>query len=179
MFAFFLYRTEYCAVFSFLLSFALKKKYANKIQKLSLPLNAQLQSCSLPSTPHIHNGLGFASSKSNSPKRTLHIFDSIQSIFQSNNHHNHSFNQRHNHNHDKNHKHNHTEKSANQSHKHTSASHKSNEDSVESDRLKNDTLKMQPSDLESDAGAHSKMQNVTRILINSTNPRQSNGKYRM
>lgn len=160
--------------------------------------------------------------KSNSPKRSLHIFDSIQSIFQSNNNHNHSFNHRH-HSHDKGkhkHTHNHNvDKSEHQSNKakpntsqikcndsHKQMKTKAKEDvaatvataatvagevtpTIECDKAaggqKNDRHKINSSDLEANATTPtttcvpSKMQNVTRILINSTNPqRQPNGKYK-
>lgn len=36
---------------------------------------------------------------------------------------------------------------------------------------------MHPSDSEADVATQNKLQNVTRILINATHPRQSNGKY--
>lgn len=159
--------------------------------------------------------------KSNSPKRSLHIFDSIQSIFQSNNNHNHSFNHRH-HSHDKGkhkHTHNHNvDKSEHQSNKakpNTSqikcndSSHKQTKTKAKEDvsatvavaaaamagvtptplecddaagGQKNDRHEINSSDVGANATTttcvSSKMQNVTRILINSTNPqRQPNGKY--
>lgn len=154
---------------------------------MSLPLKLQAYD---PNTPHSHNnGLnGLVTTKTHSTsKRTLHIFDSIQSIFQSSNHHSHSFNHRHNHNHDKKHKHNHSvEKSTHQSNaKHKNPlkfgdSDKTNADSVSNDRQRNEHYVMHSNDLDGDTGdgAPSKIQNVTRILINSTNPqRQPNGKY--
>lgn len=142
-----------------------------------------------------------SSTKPHSTKRTLHIFDSIQSIFQTNSH-NHSFNERHHHNNnDKKYKHNHTldHGSVKQnSHRH-SDSHKSNnnnnnkKDTTESDNrdLKKNTVATATVNTVAavavadpkkssklDADTASKMQNVTRILINSTtNPNQSNGNY--
>lgn len=150
--------------------------------------------------------------KSSSPKRSLHIFDSIQSIFQSNNQHNHSFNHRH-HAHDKGnkHKHNHnidkTEHQSNKTKPNTSQikcndSHKlkakAKEDTVvatavtsaiattaeqmttnECDDDAVGQLESNPTSPATVTGVSSKLQNVTRILINSTNPqRQPNGKYK-
>lgn len=40
------------------------------------------------------------------------------------------------------------------------------------------TPQMHPNGLEADHKTKNKMQNVTRILINATHPRQSNGKYK-
>lgn len=164
-------------------------------------------------TPHNHSiGVNSASSasatqKPHSTKRSLHIFDSIQSIFQTNNHHNHSFNERHHHNHDKKHKHNnHTIDSSasakHNSHRHSDSHNKSKKNSSTDHR---DTKKHANTTAAStttaavsattaavsattattntiaatvaDSNAASKMQNVTRILINATNPNQSNGNY--
>lgn len=115
--------------------------------------------------------------KPHSTKRTLHIFDSIQSIFQTNNH-NHSFNERHHHNHDKKHKHNHTlenPSAKHNSHRHTD-SHKIKKDTTTDTKKKQTTIDTNSTNnLEADTA--SKMQNVTRILINATNPKQSNGNY--
>lgn len=159
-----------------------------------------------PNVPHNHNnGLSFIA-KSHSPKRSLHIFDSIQSIFQSNNHHNHSFNHRH-HNHDKKHKHNHNHNvdrstttattiastipsSAHQSNAKSNTSPLKCSDSrkakakggaedkaIDSDGQRNEHDVRHSSDFDADSttGAPSKILNVTRILINSTNTK--NGKY--
>lgn len=43
--------------------------------------------------------------------------------------------------------------------------------------LKADNSQMRPNDTKADIAPQKKMQNVTRILINATHPRQLNGKY--
>lgn len=120
-------------------------------------------------------------SKPHSTKRTLHIFDSIQSIFHSNSHN--QSDRHHNHKHDKKHKHNHTIDSSmdeRKSTKHVSHKHKdqpkSRKESKECGYMKKDNTNIHPTetDLEKHPASYSKMENVTRILINSANPR---GKY--
>lgn len=161
---------EYCDY-----SLSIPHKQRKPKQKLSLPLKLQ---------SYESHSNGIVTTKSHSTKRTLHIFDSIQSIFQSNHHHhhnnNHSFNDRHQNNHDKKHKHIPSNELSNAKHttsKH-SDSHKSKKDSIDSSRTGMKKNNSDPNDLDGDAiSEESKMQNVIRILINSTNPRQSNGKY--
>ncbi|XP_031622402.1 kalirin isoform X2 [Contarinia nasturtii] len=138
-------------------------------KKLSLPL--KLQSYDV-CAPHNHASMV---SKPNSSKRTLHILDSIQSIFQSNNH---NQSDRQNHNHDKKHKHNQTIDNSNDDRKSAKyVSHKPKDhqklqkESIECGHVKTESSNIHPTDLKTHPATYSKMENVTRILINSSNPR--------
>lgn len=116
-----------------------------------------LQSRDIPTHNH-QNGIRIKS------RRTLHILDNIfpiQSIFQSNIQHNHIFNYRH-HSHDENPN---QQVNASKNHHKNSKSHQVNKEPGEN------------RDMEADLAGHNRTQNVTRILVNSTIPRERNGKY--